>query len=246
MRRRATSSSWPGWNARCSATTYSGATGPAFNPSLSRWPLSTAGASYSLTVRAPGFIQYAELINVSANITGKTISLVSGGFTISGIVTDNATSAPITGAKVSLRDPVLAIGYGAGNLGADGFYSITVASGNYTLTVRATGYAQYAENIVMSANITGKNIALTTGYTVSGVVKYSDTMEFAAGASVLLVDVARNLEYKGPNVGLDGTYSMTVAPGSYQLKISATGYALYQEDLSITADIPNKDITLTT
>ena len=60
---------------------------------------------------------------------------------LTGRVTDAATGAPIAGARVTMQNfPVTS--------NADGFYEITALSeGRHTLTVTATGYADYRADV---------------------------------------------------------------------------------------------------
>ncbi|MFC1928322.1 carboxypeptidase regulatory-like domain-containing protein, partial [Chloroflexota bacterium] len=207
------------------------------------YSITVAAGDYSLGARADGYAQYAEDITVSANISNREI-LLSEGFTVSGVVRDASTSNPIPEADVWLYNPSTGMGFGASPTGADGAYSLTVASGSYNLGARADGYAQYSEDITISANITNKDILLSEGFTVSGVVRDASTTNPIPGAKVGLFHFSTGIGYGTPPTGADGAYSITVAAGDYRLRAEADGYAQYSENITISANISNRDISL--
>ncbi|MFC1929067.1 carboxypeptidase regulatory-like domain-containing protein, partial [Chloroflexota bacterium] len=217
-------------------------------------PQASSNGSYSITVTAgsyylgtrvtgTSYAQYNEPIAISANIIDRDISL-SQGFTVSGVVKDALTSTPLSGATVWLHNLATGIGYGLPPTGGDGAYSITVTSGNYTLGARVAGYAQKLENITISANITNKYISLSEGFTVSGVVEDASTSNPISNARVWLHNPSTGIGYGCPPTGADGAYSITVVAGSYRLGASAEGYAQHNENITISTDITNKDISL--
>ncbi|MFC2004389.1 carboxypeptidase regulatory-like domain-containing protein, partial [Chloroflexota bacterium] len=207
------------------------------------YSITVAAGSYNLGAEADGYAQYYEDITVSANISNRDI-LLSEGFTVSGVVKDASTSDPISGADVWLHNPSTGMGYGAPTTGADGAYSLTVATGSYNLGARADGYAQYHEEITVSANISNKDISLSEGFTVSGVIKDASTTNPISGAKVFLRDISTGIGFGPPPTGADGAYSITVAAGNYRLVARADGYAQYSEEITISANITNKDISL--
>ncbi len=140
--------------------------------------------------------------------------------TISGAVTDSATSAPISGATVTI------VGGASTTTNASGAYTFSnVTPGTYSLTASAAGYNGGTNNgvSVTAGATTTSDFALvalppTTG-TIAGTVTNSVTSAPISGATVTIVGGAST------TTNASGAYSIgNVSPGTYDVTASANGF----------------------
>jgi hypothetical protein len=139
--------------------------------------------------------------------------------TLQGTVTDSATSAPLSGATVTLSTGP------STTTSATGAYSFTtLAAGTYNVTASAAGHVSSTANSV-SVNggaTTTQDFALNPTPppgTLQGTVTDSVTHVAVSGATVTLST--------GPSTTTNarGVYSFaSLAPGSYNVTVSKTGY----------------------
>lgn len=66
--------------------------------------------------------------------------------------------------------------------------------------------------------------------TITGKVTITETNEPLPGANVVIIGTSR-----GASTAADGTYRITIAPGSYSLRASFIGYAAVRKDVTVTA-----------
>ncbi len=147
--------------------------------------------------------------------------------TIAGKVTNAATGAVIAGATVS-------DGAASATTDATGAYTLAnVAPGSYTVSASASGYAAASQSVsVTSGQTATANFALSavvTNGAIAGKVTNAATGTAIAGATVsdglasALTDAT-------------GAYTLTnVAPGTYTVSASASGYAAASQSVSVTS-----------
>lgn len=133
--------------------------------------------------------------------------------TLAGTIT-TTTGSLLSGATIS-----------AGTLtatsSATGSYSMNLPAGSYSVTCTKTGYTtQTVNNIIITDNqTTTRNFSMTTSTpgngTISGTVSYNGTP--LGGATIT---AGGNQATSGSN----GSYTMSVTPGNYNLSCAATGY----------------------
>ena len=139
--------------------------------------------------------------------------------TITGTVIDSSTSGAIAGATVSCT-------CSGTNQTTDGTGSYTFSSvppGTYSMTFAASGYAsQTVSNVaVAGGGTTIKDVALSMPGAITGMVTDSGTSMPIAGATV-------SCTCSGTNQPTDsgGSYTFpSVAPGTYSMTFSASGFA---------------------
>ena len=161
---------------------------------------------------------------VFAATPAKSIALGAG--SISGIITDSATGAPISGAKV--------VAGGCSRYamtGSDGRYTIAnVAAGDYTVSAMKMGAYKMksyppAVHVADGQAVTGIDIALAPmggggNGSISGTVYDKKTNAPIAGATVTAGGCSRSA-----TTGSDGTYTITgLADGSYAIRAMKSGY----------------------
>ncbi len=207
-------------------------------------------STYELYVEPPqgsNLAAYAESNFVVSGDTTKNVTL-SSGYTVSGTVSD-PNGNPVQGAIVVLWDPISGAGYGRPT-DASGQYSLTVPAGTYEFHVEpppGSNLAIYHEmNVAINADTT-KNVTLTSGYTVSGVVSDSNGNP-VQGAFVFLWDPINQAGYGGPPTNSQGQYSLSVPAGTYELHVdppAGLNLAHYSESgLNVAGNVTNHNITL--
>jgi len=151
-----------------------------------------------------------KLANCGAPTTG----------TLSGTVTDSATSAAISGATVTI------VGGASTTTNASGFYQFTnVTPNTYSVTAAKTGYNTGTNSgvVVTAGTTTTSNFALvavppTTG-TLQGTVTDSSTSAVISGATVTIVGGTST------TTNASGFYQFTnVTTGTYSVTAAKTGY----------------------
>jgi subtilisin family serine protease len=170
-------------------------------------------------------------IDALAAVQGAILAAGPRG-TLSGTVTDSATSNPIAGVTVSTEDfsmPPIPIS------------TTTDASGNYTLSLAETGPGQsydiaYSRNGYETVTVTGftildgqtpvldQQLTAVAGVAVSGQVTNVDTAAPVAGASLLFTD-GDGFDYGPATTDASGNYSIDLPPGlTYDVAISQSAY----------------------
>jgi hypothetical protein len=162
---------------------------------------------YMLVVKdSKGVPSVAKFVRVDSNA-----NLTPG--TLTGTVTDSATSSPIQGVTVSYAG-------GSTTTDANGNYTLSnVMPGEVLVTFSKTGYATVSRTqAVAGGSSTTLNVALAPPGTITGKVTDSSTGTGIAGAIV---------SYPGGTVttAADGAYTIAnIASGSQKLVASADGY----------------------
>ncbi|RLI14519.1 MAG: hypothetical protein DRO43_03805, partial [Candidatus Hecatellales archaeon] len=219
-------------------------TGPNGNYSLS-----VPAGIYEFHVDPPpssNLAMYHEMdVTINSDIT-KNVTLTSG-YTVSGVVSDS-NSNPVQGAQVMLWDPINQAGYGSPPTNSQGQYSLSVPAGTYEFTVMpplGQGLAAYSESgFTVSGDVT-KNVTLTSGSTISGVIS-DPNGDPVQGAFVFLWDPINQAGYGGPPTGSNGAYTMTVPNGTYEFHIDPppnSNLAHYSESVTISGNT-TKNVTL--
>lgn len=160
--------------------------------------------------------------------------------TVRGFAKD-ATGTPLPGVSI-----VLAGGAGSISTAANGSYAIVAPAGTYAIWANKTGYTGDTDTATIEIGMTSwVNFTLTSVQTtVSGTVKDADGDPIAA-ALVQVKDAA------GSTVGQDttdpqGNYSILLAPGTYNITVTATGYEPYTAAITVQPNVPlAHDVTLT-
>ncbi len=168
--------------------------------SVGRIPFNTQvpQGSYNVTVRAPGYADFNQSIivngptQINANLQAIQVGL--------------SVNANVMGAEVYLN----------GSLAGRTPLNLNVVPGSYNLTVRAPGYADYNQSIVVNgatqinANLQPNQVGLSVNANVQG-------------AEVFL---------NGSRVG-NVPFSLNVIPGSYNVTVRAPGYGDYNQSVVV-------------
>lgn len=169
--------------------------------------------------------KYMALVNNQGPATGTGVLL---GVIYSGGDTTNREA----GATVTVNGQTA-------TTGADGTFQFTLAAGTYTASVTKAGFssAQVSRTVVENAQVWGSmeiNPTQASTGTLKGVVyAYNsktpgDVSAVLAGASVVANGVTKQTD-------ASGTYSFDLAPGTYSVSVSKSGYRSNQLSFSVKA-----------
>ena len=170
------------------------------------------------------YIQQEKSATITAgDTTTLNFQLASQDGTLTGIVTNKDTSAPIVGAKVSVND-------NSTQTDTSGSYQFSLYPGSYTVTVSVDKYIQQEKLVTITAGDTTTlnfQLVLQSGI-LTGVVTDSDTSAPIAGATV-------NVNGSSAQTDISGTYQFTLSPGNYTAIASADRYVQQQKSATMTA-----------
>jgi hypothetical protein len=188
------------------------------------YSISIAPGTYTVTASAGGHVTQSvagDVVTSGATTVQNfalvpVIVIVNG--MITGTVTDASTGAAIAGAAVNA-------GIMTATTDATGGYSISIAQGTYTVTAIAAGYVtqSIAGVLVASGAMTVQNFALVpviviVNGTITGAVTDASTGAAIAGAAV-------NAGSMTATTGATGGYSISIAPGTYAVNVSAVNFS---------------------
>lgn len=149
---------------------------------------------------------------------------------ITGVVTRADNGNPLAGASISTVPATATV-----ITNAAGQYTITnVTAGSYQVNVTATGFTPASANVTVTAGQAAQgNFALTsnTQGSIAGVVTNSVTSLPLAGVSISTTPATTTVV-----TNASGQYQInSVAPGSYRVNASHTGYSAGYVDVTVTA-----------
>lgn len=174
-------------------------------------------------------------IALAADQTLADVMLETGSV-VSGRVTDASSSTPVQGVNVSAYTVGSCCSWVNGTAtAADGTYSIRVPNGTYRLQFYPSSSTSYiaqwwsggatasryeeATDVLVSADVTGKNAALVQGRKITGTVT-DNTSSPVAGIRVnayVSSSICCNWQ-SFASTGADGRYTLIVTPGVYKLR----------------------------
>ena len=190
--------------------------------------------TYYLVASAPGFAPMKEVFVVHANLTGLKFALATMTYTVTGTVTDALTGAPLDAIAISENSTRVGLST------PTGMYSLQLANGTYDLVAASTpGTAEAYASLTFSVDVAGHNVLRNFELTessgaVTGVVVDGDSGLPVPDASVSVFGSGSTTRIALVGVSSSGAFSVALAPGSYQLNISAPGY----DSASVAVEVP--------
>lgn len=190
----------------------------------------------SIEISETGWIAFKSGRTYIDNFTNTwTGAAASETYTLSGIVTNSETSAPVADAKVSV------VGGGSTVTDADGAFSFAdMAEGDYMVSVSADGYVASQTNVtVAGADVADLKIALDPQKSIlKGSVISSLSDASPVKDAVLNLYVAGTEESVATfTTGEDGAYELTITgilnAGGYSLSMSAPFYQSVTRTISV-------------
>jgi hypothetical protein len=205
------------WYSGATTTTDAGG-----NYILSNVPVGT----YTVTASQPSY-QTASATKVAVNSSVNTtvdFALATATGTISGMVT-NAAGIGIANATISCSA-------GSATTDASGAYTLSAAQGSYTLTATVAGYQSATDSnvgvIAGAATVVSFNLALAG--TIAG------SVTDLSGAAIANATISYSGGSATATTNASGAYTLDVAPGTYSVTATATGYqAAMQQNVTVTA-----------
>jgi len=207
--------------------------------------------TYTIEVSKSGYRAgtIASFTVSGANVSEKNLQLIDNNtpvYTVSGTISADIPSGPLSGAIVKLKDNATEIGNATTAI--DGTYTISnVIDGTYTIEVSKSGYntGTIASFTVSGANVSGKNLQLIAGsYTISGTITGDNPAGALAGATVTLKEGGTS---KGSaTTATNGTYTISnVAYGTYTIEVSKSGYITGTiPSFTVSGNVSDKDLKL--
>lgn len=181
--------------------------------------------SYDLDASAAGYEAVSVEVKLQNNSTTKVdLSLVPGGGSISGTVTDAVSSSPISGATIQIFQGSTLIAIETTNVSGN-YSSPQLAPGTYTLVATATGYRDQAVGAMVEAgNITIVDFSLSTlPGAIAGTVTDAVTTNPIQGATVTAY--SGSIAIASADTDASGNYTLpNLAPGEYTLVVLANNY----------------------
>ena len=167
--------------------------------------------TYTYDVTATDYDPVSSDVTVSSAPVTENVGMDETEYTVTFVVTDNATTDPIAGAEVDIDGNIL-------TTDASGEATIDLINGTYTYDVTATGYDPVSGDVTVSSAPVTENIGMDeTEYTVTFVVTDNATTDPIAGAEV---DIDGNLLTTDAN----GEATIDLINGDYDYTVSSTGY----------------------
>ena len=127
------------------------------------------------------------------------------------------------------------------NTGSDGYYSVTLPKGSYSVSASADGYNSQSTTVNV-ANNTTVNMSLTPeeveneNHTVSGTITDAQTGSVIASAYLEFTDNSNSVTRGTARTNSDGRYSVSVPDGNYTVTITADNYYASVQSVNVTGD----------
>jgi hypothetical protein len=163
-------------------------------------------------------------VNGSAPTTGT-------GVLIGAIYTGGSSANRVAGATVT-------VGTQSVTTGTDGLYQFTLNAGSYTATVSKAGFGSATVTRTVTAGAQTWGSMEINGSTATGTLRGKIFVFNPADAADMSVAVSGAVVTAGGQTvttAADGNYLFTLAPGTYTLAVSKSGYAGNQVSRGVTA-----------
>jgi parallel beta-helix repeat protein len=172
----------------------------------------------------------------ASTTSGISVALQKGG-SLTGQVTDGVTGAAAPGVNVVIYDAATGSYLASTATDAAGVYLFVGLSGSYKLNFSGTGYAPlwYGGKVDQAlaavvavtpvSSITGINLAMVKGASISGTVTDSVSGAALSNVTVYAIDAVSGVWQNLGRTDGSGAYSITgLATGRYKLSFSCYGY----------------------
>ncbi|HKI43790.1 MAG TPA: carboxypeptidase regulatory-like domain-containing protein [Balneolales bacterium] len=198
--------------------------------------------TYILNAAGTGYTDYADTIKISYGYNYFKIAMTQLPVpenpygTLSGKVLETGTNQPVPGALIEMDGKI-------DTTTQDGKYQIdSLQTGSGALTVTATGYTSYAQEVTINKGSNNLDIALAVKNenvgSLSGII-----YESGSGAPVSSAIV--EIDNKKDTTGQDGKFSFSqIDAGSYMISVTAVDYDKASQPVTIAKGQNNVNIML--
>ncbi|MFQ5613126.1 MAG: carboxypeptidase-like regulatory domain-containing protein [Anaerolineae bacterium] len=215
------------------------------------YQLALEEGNWELTFTPPHFLGFGPTRTAEISLTHDIIQdiILQPGFSITGTVTATDSGEAVANVDIFAEDPDAPPGlegFGMTATDANGLYTGTLSAGDFDILFFAPPFQGLGATVV--TNVVGPpdkhlDVALPTGYTVSGTVKcgqgVANTFVHAAPEPPLS---SGRLSGWGRFSGADGYYALALQPGAYTVTVDPPGGGLPTR--IVTAIIVTQDLTL--
>ncbi|MBF0431775.1 MAG: carboxypeptidase regulatory-like domain-containing protein [Fibrobacteria bacterium] len=216
----------------------------------------TAGRSYTIIATKADYRDFnSEMVAVAAEVVTLNIEMTAitkGNLHV--LVAKRSDNEPISGATVTAALEVTDGAIYTGTTDDNGRISFTDAlTGNYTLTVTATGYVTDTQGRMLSENEEDSSTILldvvtdSNSKTISGIVENADEEPISGVTITLQISSGRDLITMLATSGDDGSYSIAGIPQEYSngdITASITGFITYEGRITFDRTETTRNITL--
>ncbi len=185
--------------------------------------------TYDYLVTKAGYNSATGSVLVSGSATNKNIVLTTGSplYTLTYNVSDGAN--PVLGALIVVAGENL-------TTNTSGSVTVNLANGLYPYTLNAEGYDEISDTVIISNSNFTENIVLNTVYTVTFTVTSNGIpvqyAEISISGDVITTDV-------------DGIATIDLPSEIYNYSISASGYEIYNNILTVLNEPLEVEVSLT-
>lgn len=158
---------------------------------------------YTVIVRAPNMIEFRQVVDVNGPVTVNANAMAPQPQQLT-------VSSNVQGAEVLINK----------NPAGKTPFSATVAPGSYAVTVRAPGFVEFNQNVV-----------------VSGPVQVNATLQPLSFALTVSANVQGAGVFINGNQAGKTPFSATVAPGSYSVSVRAPGFVDFNQNVVVNGPV---------
>jgi len=193
----------------------------------------SSGSSYTVQVTHPSYDDYSRTLSISEDsiVAGISLSKTIGSVIIS-VLDENAKA--ISGAKVTFDGSSKGVTDSYGRLVLS-----QVLAGSHTVAVSADGYVSWEGTCTSDAG--GADLEVKLAYVPVSVSVLTRGPDSAALAGVA---IGVNGASRGTTAA-DGTFSLSLEPGTYNISGSREGYRTAYADRTVTVGSSSDVVTLT-
>ncbi|HEV2316645.1 MAG TPA: carboxypeptidase-like regulatory domain-containing protein [Thermoplasmata archaeon] len=219
---------------------YAYCVSPAATDASGGFAMAVTAGTYYLNVTYPGYAPFGFILGLQAGeyVNVGTLEIVPNG-TLEGSVVSSSTDLPIADASVSACPPSGSYACTTGTTSSGGRYSFQLAPGPYTVSASSSGYLTESESVtaVSDSTISANTIYLPylgpgQNFAIAGTVS-SGTGPGAPVDGALVRAVSSGVAVDSTSTNTSGGFELSLAWGSYQLVVTASGYATNSSPLTV-------------
>lgn len=188
------------------------------------------------------YIPYSENILIDYNTDCHDIVMMRETVLVDGYILDRQTGEVIEGAQVRIyradSEGIISLEQTTGD---NGYYSFELRPAMYGLMVSKDGYAGFSEAIIVSYDMETMEFTMSPLFVaIQGRVESSLTRAGLEGVRIQCLIGGSGVIVNDTFTNAEGYYSLTLDPGEYVIRASASGYVT--DERTVTVDWDTEDI----